>query len=181
MNRLEQLTEFWQGLEPRMRRLVGITTASLLGLLLLLSFLNGRIENMEMRRSGRERDLAEMLVLKQRLLSARAGAQMFTSRLAATRPDDSPARIIEETGIKGKSIKVSPLKAESANEFILDMAEVRVEGVTANEAVNLIYRLEKGTRPVLIKKAFLKTRFDDPARLDLIMTVALVKGAASTR
>jgi general secretion pathway protein M len=52
-----------------------------------------------------------------------------------------------------------------------------MEGLTSNEAANLLFRLEKGAKPVLIKRASLKTRFDDPARLDLTLTVALLKAA----
>jgi len=54
---------------------------------------------------------------------------------------------------------------------------VKLDGLTLNEAVNLLYRLEKGSRPVLVKKANLKTRFDDPALLDLTLTIALLKPA----
>ena len=64
---------------------------------------------------------------------------------------------------------------EERGGFLEDAAEVKIDGVTANEAVNLLFRLEKGPRPVVIKRALLKTRFDDPARLDLTFTIALLK------
>jgi general secretion pathway protein M len=54
---------------------------------------------------------------------------------------------------------------------------VRIDGLTANEAINLIYRLEKGIRPLSVKKANLRVRFDDPSRFDLALTVALLKPA----
>jgi general secretion pathway protein M len=57
---------------------------------------------------------------------------------------------------------------------------VRIEGLTANEAINLIYRLEKGSRPMVVKKANLRVRFDDPSRFDLSMIVALLKPAPGT-
>jgi general secretion pathway protein M len=58
-----------------------------------------------------------------------------------------------------------------------DAADVKIDGLTANEAINLIYRLEKGNRPLLLKKANLRVRFDDPSRLDLVLTIALLKPA----
>jgi general secretion pathway protein M len=93
------------------------------------------------------------------------------------RPDDSPAKIIEEIGIRGKGVKITPLKGEERNGFLEDAADIRIDGLTANEAINLIYRLEKGSRPLVVKKANLKVRFDDPARFDVILTVALLKPA----
>jgi len=72
-------------------------------------------------------------------------------------------------------VKITPLKGEERSGVIEDAADVRIEGLTANEMVNLIYRLEKGSRPMTVKKANLRVRFDDPARFDLAMTIALLK------
>jgi general secretion pathway protein M len=98
-------------------------------------------------------------------------------KMAMLRPDDSLARIIEEIGIKGKGVKITPLKGEERNGVIEETADVRIEGLTANEMVNLVYRLEKGSRPISLKKANLRVRFDDPSRFDLAMTAALLKPA----
>ena len=88
---------------------------------------------------------------------------------------------MEESGIKGKSTRITPVKGEERAGFMEDAAEVKIEGLSANEAVNLLHRLEKGPRPVIVKKALLRTRFDDPARLDLTLTVALLRQAPGTR
>lgn len=177
MNAIDRLKGLWEESTPQVRQRAGIVAIILLLIAVCLSAINAQIANLEKKRVARERDLAEMLVLKQKLVTSRTTAQAFANRLAATRPEDSPTRIIEETGIKGKGIKVSPLKPEQAGDYMLEMAEVRVEGVTANEAVNLLYRIEKGARPVVVKKASIKTRFDDQGRLDLVLTMGLVKGS----
>ena len=64
--------------------------------------------------------------------------------MAATRPDDSPAKIIEEIGIKGKRSQIKPVKGEDRGGYVEDAAEVQIDGLSANEAVNLLFRLEKG-------------------------------------
>lgn len=161
--------------KTRLRWGIGITLV--LMLCILFTTANERIAALEKKRKAREADLVEMMSLKQRYLSTKASSQQFAGRLAATRPDDSPARIIEETGIAGKSSRVTPLKGEQRGGFIEDAAEVKIEALSVNEAVNLLYRLEKGNRPVLVKKANLKTRFDDPSRLDVTLTIALLKAA----
>lgn len=177
MNYLNLLAEWYHHLDNRTRIRMGIGVALLLSLAIILSMTNDRIGRLKKQLAAREADVADMLVLKQRYQQANAVARKLANRLEATRPDDSPARIIDEIGIKGKGSQIKPLKGEERGGYLEDAAEVKMDGLTLNEAVNLLFRLEKGTRPVVIKKALLKTRFDDPARLDLTLTIALLKAA----
>jgi len=177
MNRLRLLAEQYRNLDHATRLRWGIGIAIVLALVVILSAANGRIAQLAKQRTSREKDLAEMLVLKQRHLVANAGAQKLANRLTATRPDDSPAKLLEEIGIKGKNSQIKPVKGEEQAGIVEDAAEVKMDGLTANETVNLLHRLEKGSKPVVIKKALIKTRFDDPARLDLTLTIALLKAA----
>ena len=169
------LRENFNRMDSRARLQWGIGLACLLILALILTGLNSRVALLMKKRAARETDITEMLVLKQRYQEASAGAQKLSNRMAATRSDDSPARIIDEIGIKGKGSQIRQVKGETRGGYLEDAAEVRIEGLTANEAVNLLYRLERGTRPVIIKKALFKTRFDDPAKLDMTLTLALLK------
>lgn len=177
MNYLQQLKEWFGQLDSLSRLRWGIGIAGLLVLALLYSAANDQVARLARKRAAREADIAEMLLLKVRHQQASAGAQKLANRLAAVRPDDSPARLIEEIGIKGKSSQIKPLKGAEGPGFVEDAAEVKIEGVTANEAVNLLHHLEKGIRPVLVRKALIKSRFDDPARLDLTLNIALLKAA----
>ena len=157
MNYLNLLTEWYHRLESRDRLRLGIAIALLLLLAIIFSAANDRIDRLRKKLAGRETDVAEMLVLKQRYLEAHRVSQRFANRLSATRSDDSPARVIEEIGIKGKGSQIRPLKMEERGDFLEDVAEVKIDGLTTNEAVNLIFKLEKGSRPVIIKRALLKT------------------------
>ena len=121
--------------------------------------------------------LKELLPLKVTYRSAKMISDQLAGKMATLLPDDSLGKIIEETGIKGKGVKIAPLKGEEHNGVIEDTADVRIEGLTVNETVNLLYRLEKGSRPISLKKANLRVRFDDPSRFDLAMTIALLKPA----
>jgi general secretion pathway protein M len=179
MNRLRLLAEQYRNLDHATRLRWGIGIAVILALVIILSAANGQIAHLTKQRTSREKDLAEMLVLKQRYQVANAGAQKLANRLAATRPDDSPAKLLEEIGIKGKNSQIKPVKGEEQPGIVEDAAEVKMDSLTANETVNLLHRLEKGSKPVIIKKALIKTRFDDPARLDLTLTIALLKAAPS--
>ena len=173
----QEIISALQGLDSRTRQRVGIALALFLAIVIALSAVNSRISALERKRAAREADIAEMMRLKLRHQEANVGAQRLANRLLATKPDDSPAKIIEEIGIKGKSSQIKPVKGEEIPGYVEDAAELRMEGLSANEAVNLIYRLEKGARPVTVKKALIKQRFDDPSRLDLSLTIALIKPA----
>ena len=177
MTYLSLLAERYRNLDSTTRLRGGIGIAIILALALLFSAANTRIAHLAKLRTAREKDVAEMLLLSQRYQVANAGAQKLANRLSATRPDDSPAKLVEEIGIKGKNSQIKPVKGDEQPGYVEDAAEVKIDGLTANEPVNLLHRLEKGSRPVIIKKAFLKTRFDDPSRLDLTLTIALLKAA----
>lgn len=169
------LREKFQQMDSETRLRLGIVCACLLLVILLLTAVNSRISFLKKKRTVRESDVAEMLVLRQRYLEANAGAQKLSNRMASARPDDSPAKIIDEIGIKGKSSQIKQVKGEERGGYIEDAAEIKLEGLSANEAVNLVYKLEKGDKPIVIKKALFKTRFEDPAKLDLVLTLALLK------
>jgi general secretion pathway protein M len=177
MSYLSLLMENVNRLDSRTRVRWGIGLACLLLLAILLTALNGRVALLAKKRTIREADLAEMMVLKHRFQEANTVSQQLTNRMAATRADDSPAKIIDEIGIKGKGSQFKQIKGESRSGYVEDAVEARIDGLSANEAVNLIYRLENGPKPVIIKKALIKTRFDDPTKLDLTLSIALLKPA----
>jgi general secretion pathway protein M len=173
----QEIISALQGMDSRTRQRIGILLAGLLLILVALSAINSRISALEKKRTARESDIAEMMRLKSRYQVANIGAQQLTNRLLATSPDDSPGKIIEEIGIKGRSSQIKPVKGDDIPGYVEDAADVKIEGLSANEATNLIYRLEKGARPVTVKKAMIRQRFDDPSKLDLSLTIALIKPA----
>ncbi|RNC68141.1 MAG: general secretion pathway protein GspM [Desulfuromonadales bacterium] len=181
MNQIHLLRNGWNSLDRQTRLRWGYAVIAALALAVLLSLASDRIALLEKKRLRREADLVEMMALKSRIIEARTASQRLTNRLAAAQGSDSPARIIEDIGIKGKSGRITPMKGEERGGFVEDAAEVKIDGLTANEAVNLLHRLEKGPRPVIVRKALIRTRFDDPSRLDLTLTVALLRPAPATR
>lgn len=177
MRPLEIIREGWQGLDSRTRLWCGYALIALLAVAVGWSALSAKVDALEKKRTAREAVLKDLLPLKAAYLSARQASDQLSSRMASLRPDDSPAKIIEDIGIKGKSVKIVPLKGEDRSGFTEDAADIRIDGLTLNEAVNLLYRLEKGSRPLIIKKCNLRVRFDDPSRCDLTVILALLRPA----
>jgi general secretion pathway protein M len=171
------LVDAWRDLDARSRLRCGYALIILLAVSLGWSALAAKTSALERKRAAREAVLKELLPLKVAYRSAKIQSDQQAGKISTLRPDDSLAKIIEEIGIRGKGIKIVPLKGEERNGIIEDTADVRIEGLTANETVNLVYRLEKGSRPLSLKKSNLRVRFDDPSRFDLSMTIALLKPA----
>ena len=171
------IVDAWRDLDSRSRLWCGYGLIALLAVTLGWSALAAKTSELERKRAAREAVLKELLPLKAAYRSAKTTSDLQTGRMATLRPDDSLAKIIEETGIRGRGVKIVPLKGEERNGFIEDTADIRIEGLTANEMINLVYRLEKGSRPVSLKKVNLRVRFDDPSRFDLAMTTALIRPA----
>lgn len=174
---MRHLADAWRNLDSRSRLRFGFVLIALLAAIMGWSALAAKTADLERKRTTREAVLQELLPLKVAYRSARMVTDQQVGRMSMLRPDDTPARIIEEIGIKGKGVKITPLKGEERTGMLEDAADVRIEGLTANEMINLIYRLEKGSRPLSVKKANLRVRFDDPSRFDLGVTIALLKPA----
>jgi general secretion pathway protein M len=181
MRLLSRTKDVWHDLDRLTRLWAGYVLIALLAFALAWSALAAKTAAIEQKRTARETVLKELLPLKVSYRSAKMSSDQLLGRMAAMRADDTPAKIIEEVGIRGKGIKIVPVKGEEKNGTLEDTAEVRIDGVTANEAVNLIYRLEKGSRPLTIKKTNLRVRFDDPSRFDLALTLALLKPAPGSK
>ena len=177
MRPLEIISETWQDLDSRTRLWCGYALIILLAAAVGWSALSAKVAALEKKRAARETVLKGLLPLKVTYLSARQSFDQLNGRMAMLRPDDSPAKMIEDTGVKGKLVKIVPIKGEERSGLIEDAADIRVDGLTLNEAVNLLYRLEKGSRPLVIKKCNLRVRFDDPSRCDLTLILALLKPA----
>jgi general secretion pathway protein M len=171
------LIDAWRDLDRRSRLWCGYALIALLAVAMGWSALAANTAGLEHKRAAREAVLKQLLPLKAAYRSAKMISDQQAGKMAMLRPDDSLAKIIEEIGIKGKGVKIAPLKGEERSGIIEETADVRIEGLTANETVNLVYRLEKGGRPISLKKTNLRVRFDDPSRFDLAMTTALLKPA----
>ena len=181
MKRLDFLRDAFLEMDSRTRIRWGIGIALILFLGIAYTTTSSAISDLSRKRSSRETDLKELMLLKQRYLNLKKESERLANRLASVKTDDSPGRVMEEAGFRGKPVQIRPLKGEERGGLQEDLAEVKIDGLTANELVNLLYRLEKGSKPVILKKLLVKTRYDDPAKLDVTLTFALIKTVQSEK
>jgi general secretion pathway protein M len=175
MSLIDRIRGSFESMDRPTRLRWGYGLGAVLVIAAILSAINDSVALLERKRQRREADLVEMMRLKGDYLAAKGLSQRFSNRMASVKGDDSPSKLLDEIGIRGKSTRITPVKGEEKPGFQEEAAEVKIEGLTANEAMNLLYRLDNGNKPVTVRKALLRTRFDDPSRLDLTLTVAVMR------
>lgn len=181
MKRLDDFRDTVRDMDRPTRLRWGTGIALLLLLAVSYTSVSGAIGDLARKRAAREADLMELMLLKQRYQGLKKDSERLANRLATVKADDSPGRIMEEAGFKGKPVQIRPLKGDTQGGMQEDQAEVKIDGLTANELVNLLHRLEKGSKPTTLKKLLVKSRFDDPARLDVTLTVALIRAVQAEK
>lgn len=182
MIQLSQLQERFRALDPDARRLILILIALLLLIITLYSALSGYLSALDTRKTAREGTLKELLILRQRYHEAAADAQRLNNRMASVTPSDSPVSVIEQSVVIPKAgIQSKPLPRQERGTVTEEGAEITLSGLSLNDTVNLLHSLEQGAKPIAVRKAVLRTRFSDPAKLDLTLQVALFRPSGQTR
>ena len=82
--------------------------------------------------------------------------------------------LISPLGLKDKmkSLKAQPGGGAAPSE---DRAEVMLEDLTLNELVNLLHTLKSSRTLMLTRKARIRTSFENPERLNVTLTLSLIK------
>ena len=167
--------DFLEELDHRERKAGGIILVLLVVSGIFWGLFYSHLGRLERQRQSLEKSLLELAPLKKNYTQVKQNADRLAARASALRPDDSIARIIDDIGIKGKGARVTPLKSERQGTLLQESADVFLDALTVNEAINLLYRLEKGGRPLVVAKAALKTRFGDPGRMDVVLRLQLIR------
>lgn len=106
----------------------------------------------------------------------RTGLAPFDSKLLA--PEMTAAEAVQEAasraGIKKNLSALKPFIEPASKGFRRSGVEVRVEGITQNELLNLIYRIEDHQNLLLIKDFVLKARFGSSGLNDVTLQIVLV-------
>ena len=120
----------------------------------------------------------EFALLKTEYQTLKSGIDVVESKKSITNVKGIlPAvdEIFLSLGLKQKIRSVKPLTTKEIQGAVEEEAEVQVEKVNINEAVNLFYKIDNAPMSIIIKKAAMKTSFDNPANLDITMTIAFVR------
>ncbi len=84
-------------------------------------------------------------------------------------------QILNLLGLKANAIR--PLQKKSIEGYLLEDAELEIQGIDLNSVVNLLYKIENSPFPLRIRDTLIKTTFEDPDRFILKITVSLIRKA----
>ncbi|MBF0317802.1 MAG: hypothetical protein HQL04_06465 [Nitrospirae bacterium] len=85
--------------------------------------------------------------------------------------------IMSSLGLKDKRSNIALLAQRSFMEFREENAEIKINGVSLNELVNILYKMEHDSKGLFIRRLNMKKGFTDPSRFDVTVGVSYVSEA----
>jgi hypothetical protein len=179
--RLEQLVE---RLSPRERVLlaaaIGIT--ALLATWLLATTLAEHRQTLRAQIAANERELAEMVTLRDRFARLRGENDAIQRTLAGGGADFSLFSHLESVTrevLSGERVAAMNPSSRNLSENIQEEdVEMRLSGISLHELVSLLYRVEKSDLPLLVSRLQMKKRFDQPYVFDATLVVGRLRSIA---
>lgn len=161
-------------LEPRDKKTLiigGIAAAIILlyffALLPLMEDLSRKRERIPVK----ERDLAEMRVLRQQYLEMQQGLQQAQAAASRRGPLLTEIEnITKRANLSSKIVSLKPQAGAQTEGFKESIVEIRLDSVTLYDVVNYVHLLEKAT--LRIRKLSFKPRFDNPKLLNTTILVS---------
>lgn len=83
--------------------------------------------------------------------------------------------IFKSMGLNQKVKSVKSIGVREKQFGIEEEAELQIEKVNLNEMTNIFFRIENAPMALSIKKATVKTTFENPSLLNITMTIGIVK------
>jgi len=123
----------------------------------------------------REKGIEEMVVLSSRYRNSEKGTQALTRLLDKRRKGFTLFSFLEkEAGtakVKDRIKYMKPSVAESAGPYKESMVEMKLEGITLDQLVGYLYRIESPENVIHIKRMSIKESKKEKSCLDAIVQV----------
>ncbi len=143
--------------------------------MLAINWVVGRVEK---RAQAKKAVLKAFYVKRGDYIKESAEVAPLEKKLLLPRSGKSPVAAIEDIGrsigIKSNINSFKPFEGKAIKGYAKNGVEVKVEGITLNQLVNLVYGIENYRDLLLIKDFMMKSRFDNPDIYDVTMQVELV-------
>lgn len=119
----------------------------------------------------KERDLAEMRVLKDQYLEMQRRLQQARAAAAQRGPLLTEIEnLSKRANLSGKIVSLKPQAGVQTETFKESIVEIRLENITLYDLINYVFLLERGT--ITIRKLYFKPRFDNPRFLNATILVS---------
>ncbi|MEO6028132.1 MAG: type II secretion system protein GspM [Candidatus Binatia bacterium] len=183
---LRRLSELVERLSPRERLLVGVGVAAAVVVLIwaLAGSLAERRATLQAQIVASERDLGEMVRLRDRYLQLHAERDVVRRKLERGGTEFSLFSHLEgvtrDVVARDRIAAMNPSTRTVAEDLQEEDVEMRLSGVSLRELVALLYRVEKTELPLLVSRIQMKKRFDQPYVYDATMVVGRLRPATSS-
>jgi len=173
-------------LSPRERVLLGVGVAAglLVAVWALAGMLSERRATLQAQIAASERDVAEMVRLRDRYLQLRAERDVVRRKLDRGGSDFSLFSHLEgvtrDTLSRDRVAAMNPSTRTVAEDLQEEDVEMRLSGVSLRELVALLYRVEKSDLPLLVSRIQMKKRFDQPFVFDATLVEGRLRPTGGT-
>lgn len=120
-------------------------------------------------------ELKEMQILREDFVHIKDFVESKEKKIGLTKTGSAVStleQLLNSLGLKAKVMK--PLEKKRLKEFTEEDTELEIEGIDLNTTVNLLYRIENSPAPLKVRRATLKTTFENPDVFILSMTASLI-------
>lgn len=128
--------------------------------------------------SLKKEEIASFYNLRREYLKELSGIAHLEKKLLMPQVDGSTGTIIEEIGtqigIKDKMISFKSVDETIKKGYNQRGVEIKLENLTLNQLINLLYRINNHRNLLLIKDFAMKTHFENPNLLDVTMKITLI-------
>jgi len=161
-------------LEQRDKRVLiigGIAAALILLYVFVLSPLLSDLARKKTLIPRKERDLAEMRVLKEQYLEIQQRLQQVQEIASKRGPLLTEIEnITRRANLSSKIVSLKPQTGIQTESFKESIVEIRMDNITLYDVVNYVFLLEKNA--LRIRKLYFKPRFDNPKLLNSTILVS---------
>jgi len=173
-------------LSPRERLLVG--GAAAVTVLLLAWWLANTMADhrhaLQAQIGAAERDLAEIITMRDRYLRMRADNEASQRTLAQGGAGFSLFSHLESLGreVVGREriASMNPSTRNISEDLQEEDVEMRLSGVSLRHLTTLLYRVEKSDLPLLVSRLQLKKRYDAPSLFDATVLIGRLRPLAGS-
>ncbi len=89
--------------------------------------------------------------------------------------------VMSSLGLKEKRSTIRSDAQRSFKEFREETAEFKLNAVSLNEIVNILYKIENGTTGFFVRKFSMKKGFSDPAKFDVTIDLSYVSMVSESK
>lgn len=163
--------------EQRFIQLAGLALVAVLGYSLVVAPLQEAKARMEARITAKEKKLKEIQTLRRTYLALRREVESVRSQTRRGK-EFSPFSFLEglatSTVGRDKISAMNPATRELGKGVEEQAVELRLSGVSLQELVELLYKIDKAATPLRTTRLQIKKRYKDPYTFDVtLMTVVL--------